>query len=53
MEISYAAPHHMVADAGVTALLRTRGGDAWEARHTPQKRLVGLGLPTRAAAATG
>ena len=49
-EISYAAPHHLVADGGVTGLRRTRGGDAWDARHTPQKRLVGLGLPTLTAA---
>jgi tRNA-2-methylthio-N6-dimethylallyladenosine synthase len=52
-EITYAAPHHLVADGGVTGLRRTRGGDAWDARNTPQKRLVGLGLPTRAAAAAG
>ncbi|MCB0892589.1 MAG: tRNA (N6-isopentenyl adenosine(37)-C2)-methylthiotransferase MiaB, partial [Propionibacteriaceae bacterium] len=52
-EITYAAPHHLVADGGVRGLRRTRGGDAWDARNTPQKRLVGLGLPTRAAAAAG
>ena len=51
--ISYAAPHHLVADGGVTSLRRTRGGDAWDARHTPQKRLVGLGLPTLAATPRG
>ena len=52
-EITYAAPHHLVADGGVRGLRRTRGGDAWDTRNTPQKRLVGLGLPTRAAAAAG
>ena len=34
--------------AAVRGLRRTRGGDAWDARNTPQKRMVGLGLPTRA-----
>ncbi|MFT3861329.1 tRNA (N6-isopentenyl adenosine(37)-C2)-methylthiotransferase MiaB [Micropruina sp.] len=47
--ISYAAPHHLVADGGLANLRRTRGGDAWDARNTPQKRMVGLGLPTRLA----
>ncbi|HMR21538.1 MAG TPA: tRNA (N6-isopentenyl adenosine(37)-C2)-methylthiotransferase MiaB [Micropruina sp.] len=51
VEISYAAPHHLVADGGITGLRRTRGGDAWDARHTPQKKLIGLGLPRRATAA--
>jgi tRNA-2-methylthio-N6-dimethylallyladenosine synthase len=27
--VTYAAPHHLVADAGLTDLVRTRGGDAW------------------------
>jgi tRNA-2-methylthio-N6-dimethylallyladenosine synthase len=30
--VTYAAPHHLVADGGVTGLERTRGGDAWEGR---------------------
>jgi tRNA-2-methylthio-N6-dimethylallyladenosine synthase len=32
--VTYAAPHHLVADADVTSygLRRTRAGDAWEAR---------------------
>jgi tRNA-2-methylthio-N6-dimethylallyladenosine synthase len=50
VEISYAAPHHLVADGGITGLRRTRGGDAWDARHTPQKKLIGLGLPKRTTA---
>ncbi|NMD46455.1 MAG: MiaB/RimO family radical SAM methylthiotransferase, partial [Propionibacterium sp.] len=53
VEISYAAPHHLVADGGITGLRRTRGGDAWDARHTPQKKLIGLGLPKRVAAPAG
>jgi tRNA-2-methylthio-N6-dimethylallyladenosine synthase len=32
-EISYAAPHHLNADRGLVGLRRTRGGDAWAARH--------------------
>ncbi len=43
--ITYAAPHHLNADAGITNLRRTRGGDAWEAREREPKRVVGLGMP--------
>jgi len=32
-EVTYAAPHHLNADAGVQTLRRTRGGDAWAARR--------------------
>ena len=32
VEITYAAPHHLVADGPVLAMRRTRSGDAWEAR---------------------
>ena len=34
VEVTYAAPHHLVADGGV-GLRRTRAGDAWEARTQP------------------
>ena len=44
--ITYAAPHHLVADAGVHGLERTRGGDAWQARHESASRGIGLGMPT-------
>jgi tRNA-2-methylthio-N6-dimethylallyladenosine synthase len=44
-EITYAAPHHLVADR-VLGVRRTRSGDAWEARTSTPKRVVGLGLPT-------
>jgi tRNA-2-methylthio-N6-dimethylallyladenosine synthase len=30
--ITHAAPHHLVSDEPVTAVRRTRAGDAWEAR---------------------
>ena len=53
VEITYAAPHHLVADSAITDLRRTRGGDAWDARHTPQKKLIGLGLPKRTVAVAG
>jgi tRNA-2-methylthio-N6-dimethylallyladenosine synthase len=32
VEITYAAPHHLVADGDVIAVRRTRAGDAWQAR---------------------
>jgi tRNA-2-methylthio-N6-dimethylallyladenosine synthase len=45
--VTYAAPHHLVSDAPVVAVRRTRSGDAWEARHTtPTQEGVLLGLPT-------
>lgn len=51
VEVSYAAPHHLVADGGVLGLRRTRAGDAWAARQArpatdPTARAtVGLGMP--------
>ncbi len=53
VEITYAAPHHLNADAGPTNLRRTRGGDAWAAQRAvaepdaPRPAAVGLGLPRR------
>ncbi len=46
--ITHGAPHHLNADAGITCLRRTRGGDAWQARHAapPAPRGVQLGMPT-------
>ncbi len=32
VEITYAAPHHLVSDLPATGLRRTRSGDAWQAR---------------------
>ncbi len=48
VEISYAAPHHLNADAGLRNLRRTRGGDAWAARQMAAEGTVGvnLGIPT-------
>ncbi len=50
VDITYAAPHHLVADGAVRSLRRTRSGDAWQARTaaptaTPSNA-VSLGLPT-------
>jgi tRNA-2-methylthio-N6-dimethylallyladenosine synthase len=33
VEVTYAAPHHLIADAPLGELIRTAGGDAWEARE--------------------
>jgi tRNA-2-methylthio-N6-dimethylallyladenosine synthase len=46
VEITRAAPHHLVADGGVLAVRRTPSGDAWEARTAaPAAPVVGLGMP--------
>jgi tRNA-2-methylthio-N6-dimethylallyladenosine synthase len=44
--ITYAAPHHLVADGPVRSIRRTRAGDAWEGRSAPQPAGVGLGMPS-------
>jgi tRNA-2-methylthio-N6-dimethylallyladenosine synthase len=47
-EITYAAPHHLVADR-VVGTRRTRAGDAWERRQgtaAPTPSAVGLGMPS-------
>ncbi len=50
-EITYAAPHHLVADGTATDVRRTRSGDAWEARRgrAPGTAPAGvvLGMPSR------
>jgi len=53
VEITYAAPHHLVADGPVLGVRRTRSGDAWALRQgqvaqqqAAQQRVVGLGLPS-------
>ncbi len=50
--ITGAAPHHLIADAGVATHRRTRAGDAHEANQTPTTPAVGvgLGMPTIGAA---
>jgi tRNA-2-methylthio-N6-dimethylallyladenosine synthase len=45
VEITYAAPHHLVADR-VIEVRRTRAGDAWEGRQgLAAPKGVGLGMP--------
>ncbi len=47
--VTYAAPHHLVADGPVRALRRTRSGDAWERRTAEPAATgpaVGLGMPS-------
>ncbi|UYM04568.1 tRNA (N6-isopentenyl adenosine(37)-C2)-methylthiotransferase MiaB [Solicola gregarius] len=47
VEVTYAAPHHLVADGRVLSVRRTRAGDAWEARTAdPTPASVGLGMPS-------
>ena len=49
VEVTYAAPHHLVADGPVLSVRRTRAGDAWEARTAAPAATgpgVGLGMPT-------
>ncbi|MDR0848567.1 MAG: tRNA (N6-isopentenyl adenosine(37)-C2)-methylthiotransferase MiaB [Propionibacteriaceae bacterium] len=46
--ITYAAPHHLLADEGYTNLIRTPGGDAWERENTAPQG-VSLGMPIRRA----
>ncbi|WP_395695914.1 tRNA (N6-isopentenyl adenosine(37)-C2)-methylthiotransferase MiaB [Nocardioides sp.] len=45
VEVTYAAPHHLVADR-LVAVRRTRSGDAWQARtSSPAAAGVSLGMP--------
>ncbi len=44
--LTYAAPHHLVADAPVASHRRTRAGDRWAAGRVPRSPAVALGLPT-------
>ena len=47
VEVTYGAPHHLVSDAPVRSVRRTRAGDAWEARTSAPATgsAVTLGLP--------
>jgi tRNA-2-methylthio-N6-dimethylallyladenosine synthase len=49
VEVTYAAPHHLVADHPAHVVRRTRAGDAWEAQHersAPQSAVL-LGMPLK------
>src|SRR5919107_1924721 len=45
VEVTYGAPHHLVADGAVLSHRRTRAGDAHEAGLRPTTAATGLGLP--------
>jgi tRNA-2-methylthio-N6-dimethylallyladenosine synthase len=45
-EITYGAPHHLVADLAPSAHRRTAAGDHWEAGRRPTTPGVALGLPS-------
>ena len=49
-EVTYAAPHHLVADI-VHGVRRTRAGDAWQARESSTAAAVSLGMPSLRAGA--
>ena len=44
VEVTYAAPHHLVSDAPALGVRRTRAGDAWAAR-TQAPASTSLGMP--------
>ncbi|CAN5400735.1 tRNA (N6-isopentenyl adenosine(37)-C2)-methylthiotransferase MiaB [soil metagenome] len=47
VEITHGAPHHLVSDAPVISVARTRAGDAWESRQGKTTVSgVGLGMPS-------
>ncbi|MER6143843.1 tRNA (N6-isopentenyl adenosine(37)-C2)-methylthiotransferase MiaB [Streptomyces sparsogenes] len=49
VDITYAAPHHLLAEGPARGVRRTRAGDAWERRNAAEaKKTAGvmLGLPT-------
>jgi tRNA-2-methylthio-N6-dimethylallyladenosine synthase len=45
VDITYAAPHHLVSDAPVRSVRRTRAGDVAEAAAAPTSSGVSLGMP--------
>ena len=58
--VTYAAPHHLVADGPAIGIRRTAAGDAWARRQagedtcgvvTTTRAPVGLGVPTIASPA--
>ena len=47
VEVTHAAPHHLLSDVPPAAYRRTRAGDAWKARQgRTEVRSVGLGMPS-------
>ncbi|MFA7769017.1 tRNA (N6-isopentenyl adenosine(37)-C2)-methylthiotransferase MiaB [Streptomyces sp. NRRL S-448] len=48
VDITYAAPHHLLAEGPTLTVRRTRAGDAWEKRNAAPAQPAGvmLGIPT-------
>ena len=49
VDVTSAAPHHLISDAAPVSVRRTRAGDAWEARQgrtEVRPGSVGLGMPS-------
>jgi tRNA-2-methylthio-N6-dimethylallyladenosine synthase len=49
VDVTYAAPHHLLSDIPAASLRRTRAGDAWEQRTAAPAGVsagVSLGMPT-------
>ncbi len=50
VDVTYAAPHHLVGDSPLRSLRRTRSGDAWQGRRegaaAASPAAVALGMPT-------
>ena len=49
VDVTYAAPHHLLSDIPAASLRRTRAGDAWEQRTAAPTGVtpgVSLGMPT-------
>ena len=50
VDVTYAAPHHLLSDLPASTLRRTRAGDAWELRQAtpaaPASGGVSLGMPS-------
>lgn len=44
VDITGAAPHHLIADSAIKAHRRTRAGDAHERGQTPKTEPIGVGL---------
>ena len=54
VQVTHAAPHHLVCDGPVLAVRRTRAGDVGEARISPPPAAgVLLGMPTKRVVAAG
>ncbi|EST38442.1 (dimethylallyl)adenosine tRNA methylthiotransferase [Streptomycetaceae bacterium MP113-05] len=54
VDVTYAAPHHLLAESPARSVRRTRAGDAWERRNAEPEPGGGvlLGLPTVGAPAS-